>query len=230
MRITPWVVEHRARESSRCAARQLPALRFHLAQVAVRVTLHLGDATATADIDGLSLDGHGDGRPHAAQVMTADRTGFLSSVKFLRGECGRRRSIRRGRIAAIRRRRRQGIDSRGTRSNRCGERISGLRPSTATAASAATAAATVALAATATATASEKYKRRKGNDREPSAGAAEAKRPCHPRTSLSGRYVVAVWLRGSRFAVILGNGNMPASAFVARSGPVCRRNSRAEER
>jgi hypothetical protein len=181
----------RARESSKRAGGTLAALRFHLPQEGVWVTLHLGDAAATADVDGLSLDRYRDGRPHVAQRLARDGTGLLSSVKSLAGQRGRWRAIRRDRITAIGRRRGQRIDSRGTGAARCGRRIVRRRPSTATAATAATSAAAIVLAAVATAAAGEHYQ---GHNQEPSAGAGEAKRPCHHRTSLSGRYTVAVGL------------------------------------
>lgn len=158
----------RSREGSKPARGTLAALRFHLTQEGVRITLHLGDATATADVDGLSLHRHGDCWPHAAQRLACDGTGLLSSIKSLRGRRGRRGGIHRGRIAASCKRGGRGIDSCGSGPIRSSQRIAWCRSSTATAATtAATAAATVVLAA-ATAAAGEQHERHQGNDHEPS--------------------------------------------------------------
>ena len=182
----------RSREDSKRALGTLDAFRFHLAQEGVRVTLHLGNAAATADVDGLPLHRHGDSWPHAAQRLARDGAGLLSSVKRLRGERGRRGSIRRLRIATICWRR--GREIGGV----CGlVRHSGRmdRHHPSTAATTATATATTASAAAVTAATGEQDERHQGSDHEPTAWADEAKRPCHPRTSLSGRYMVAVGLR-----------------------------------
>ncbi len=59
------------------------AFRFYFMQRTVRIALHLGNATATADVDGLSLNRYGDRRSHAPQRFAGDGTGLLSSVTGL---------------------------------------------------------------------------------------------------------------------------------------------------
>jgi hypothetical protein len=137
------------------------------------------------------------------------------------GEGGSRRGIRRDRIASARRLRGSEIDNRGGDGGSYGGWIGWRRTVSATATSAsaasttATAAAfTVVSATAATAATGEQQNRHQGNDREPTASAGEAKRPCHCRTSLSGRYLVGLWLRGSRFAVIFGNASLPTLALL----------------
>lgn len=199
----------RARESLEGAVRRLAAFRLYFPQIAVRIALHLGDTTATADVNGLSLDGHGDGRSHAAQFMTRDRTGFLSSVGALHR---RRRTVRRDRIASACRQ--CGRDSGGIGASRYGRRIIGCRPSTASTAPTVAATTAAVLAVAATAAANQQHERYQRNNQEPTVGTGEAMQPCHPQTSLSGRYVVAVWRRGSRFVVILGNAKTLPSVLL----------------
>lgn len=181
----------RSRGDSKRALGTLATLRFHFAKEGVRVTLHPGNAATTADVNSLPLHGYGDSCPHAAQWLARDGAGLLSSVKRLRGERGRWGSIRHLRTATICWRRGREIGGGSGLARRSG-RIDWHHPSTAAATAAATA--TTASAAV-TAAAGEQDERHQGNDHEPTAWADEAKRSCHPRTSLSGRYMVAVWLR-----------------------------------
>src|SRR5581483_7678293 len=137
----------RSREDSKPARGTLAALRFHLTQEGVRIALHLGDATATADVDGLPFDAHGDGWSHAAQRLACDGAGFLSSVRTLREKRGRSGLVRCGRIGAIGLWRGQRISGRGTGSGQEGGSIVWCRASTATAAATAATIAAISAAA-----------------------------------------------------------------------------------
>jgi hypothetical protein len=182
------------REASKRAGRSLAALCLDLPQEGIGIALHLGDTAATADVNGLPLDSHGNGWPHAAERLTRDRTGLLPAVRTRR---------RRGRRKGSRRRQTRGRLTGWGRGRTSGRILSSLpvwgqgmawgRAPTATAATATAAPASTALAAAA----GQQRCQRNGQERTHLAN--ECRRPCHDQTLRVG--AIRGCLRGARVAL-----------------------------